>query len=137
MDRSGVQRGAQPPGGSQGAQPLPNLHPDLLGGIVDQVLNNEFALLGMTTLREFDEYTYTHCVNVCILSIVLGRRLGLEKLELYELGMCGLLHDIGKMRIGAEIINKPGKILGRTVTTSLYPIKNPEYGKRNIIKLES
>jgi HD-GYP domain-containing protein (c-di-GMP phosphodiesterase class II) len=78
--------------------------------IVDQVLNNEFAILGMTTLREFDEYTYTHCVNVSILSIVLGRRLGLEKNELYELGMCGLLHDIGKMRVGAEIINKPGKL---------------------------
>lgn len=78
--------------------------------IVDQVLNNEFALLGMTTLRDFDEYTYTHCVNVCILSIVLGRRLGLDKLELYEVGMCGLLHDIGKMRIEADVLNKPGKL---------------------------
>lgn len=79
-------------------------------GIVDQVLNNEVALMGMTTLRDFDEYTFTHSVNVCILSVVLGQRLGLEKRQLYELGLCGLLHDIGKARIDPAIINKPGKL---------------------------
>lgn len=79
-------------------------------GIVDQVLSNEVALLGMTTLRDFDEYTFTHSVNVCILSVVLGQRLGLDKRQLYDLGLCGLLHDIGKARIDAAIINKPGKL---------------------------
>jgi HD-GYP domain-containing protein (c-di-GMP phosphodiesterase class II) len=74
--------------------------------IVDQVLNNESALLGMTTLREFDEYTFTHSVNVCILSVVFGQRLGLDKHHLYDLGLCGLMHDIGKMRLSASIINK-------------------------------
>jgi HD-GYP domain-containing protein (c-di-GMP phosphodiesterase class II) len=78
--------------------------------IVDQVLNNESALLGMTTLREFDEYTFTHSVNVCILSVVFGQRLGLDKARLYELGLCGLLHDIGKMRISSEVINKQGRL---------------------------
>jgi len=78
--------------------------------IVDQVLNNESALLGMTTLREFDEYTFTHSVNVCILSVVLGQRLGLDKHRLYELGLCGLLHDIGKMRLSAGVINKNGRL---------------------------
>ena len=78
--------------------------------IVDQVLNNEAALLGMTTLREFDEYTFTHSVNVCILSVVLGQRLGLTKHQLYDLGLCGLLHDIGKMRLSAALINKAGRL---------------------------
>lgn len=78
--------------------------------IVDQVLNNEAALLGMTTLREFDEYTFTHSVNVCILSVVLGQRLGLAKQQLYELGLCGLLHDIGKMRLSAGLINKTDRL---------------------------
>jgi HD-GYP domain-containing protein (c-di-GMP phosphodiesterase class II) len=79
-------------------------------GIVDQVLNNQVAMLGMTALRDFDEYTFTHSVNVCILSVVLGQRLGLEKKQLYELGLCGLLHDIGKARIDSAIINKPGAL---------------------------
>ena len=66
-------------------------------------------MVTLTTLRDFDEYTFTHCVNVCIFSVVIGQRLGLDKSQLYELGMSGLLHDIGKMRTGADIINKPGK----------------------------
>ena len=77
--------------------------------IVDQVLSNEPSMVTLTTLRDFDEYTFTHCVNVCIFSVVIGQRLGLDKSQLYELGMSGLLHDIGKMRTGADIINKPGK----------------------------
>ncbi len=74
--------------------------------IVDQVLNNEQAMLGMTTLRDYDEYTFTHSVNVCILSVILGQRLGLSRLQLYELGVAALFHDIGKMRIDPEIMNK-------------------------------
>ncbi|MBW3535872.1 MAG: HD domain-containing protein [Gemmatimonadetes bacterium] len=76
--------------------------------IVDQVLSNEPSILTMTTLRDFDEYTFTHCVNVCIFSVVIGQRLGLDKIQLYELGLGGLLHDIGKMRVDPEVINKPG-----------------------------
>ena len=74
--------------------------------IVDQVLNNETSMLGMTTLRDYDEYTFTHCVNVCILSVVLGQKLGLTKVQLYDLGLGALFHDIGKMRIDPNIINK-------------------------------
>jgi HD-GYP domain-containing protein (c-di-GMP phosphodiesterase class II) len=76
--------------------------------IVDQVLSNESSIVTMTTLKDFDEYTFTHCVNVCIFSVVIGQRLGLEKLELYELGLGALLHDIGKMRMDNDVINKPG-----------------------------
>ena len=79
-------------------------------GIVDQVLANESSMITMTTLKDFDEYTFTHCVNVCIFSIIIGQRLGLTKLQLYELGLGGLLHDIGKMRIEEEVINKPGSL---------------------------
>ena len=75
--------------------------------IVDRVLANESSMITMTTLKDFDEYTFTHCVNVCIFSVVIGQRLGLTKLHLYELGLGGLLHDIGKMRIDQEVINKP------------------------------
>jgi len=74
--------------------------------IVDQVLSDEPSIVAMTTMRDFDEYTFTHCVNVCIFSLVMGQRLGLGKLQLYELGLGALFHDIGKMNIDPEIINK-------------------------------
>jgi HD-GYP domain-containing protein (c-di-GMP phosphodiesterase class II) len=78
--------------------------------IVDQVLSNEPSMITLTTLRDFDEYTFTHCVNVCIFSVVIGQRLKLDKRQLYELGLSGLLHDVGKMHLDAAIINKPGKL---------------------------
>jgi len=77
-------------------------------GIVDQVLANEPSILAMTALREFDEYTFTHSVNVCIFSVVVGQRLGFGKHELYELGLAALFHDVGKMRIGDGVLNKAG-----------------------------
>ena len=78
--------------------------------IVDQVLNNETSIMGMTALRDYDDYTFTHCVNVCIFSVVLGQKLGLNKLQLYELGLGGLFHDIGKMRVDEAITNKPAAL---------------------------
>ena len=77
-------------------------------GIVDQVLSNESSMVTMTTLRDFDEYTFTHCVNVSIFSVIIGQRLGLERLQLYELGLGALFHDIGKQKIDSDVINKPG-----------------------------
>ena len=78
--------------------------------IVDQVLNNETSIMGMTALREYDDYTFTHCVNVCIFSVVLGQKLGLTKLQLYELGLGALFHDIGKMRVPQEVLQKPAAL---------------------------
>jgi HD-GYP domain-containing protein (c-di-GMP phosphodiesterase class II) len=77
-------------------------------GIVDQVLSNESSMVTMTTLRDFDEYTFTHCVNVSIFSVVVGQRLGLERLQLYELGLGALFHDVGKQRLDVDVINKSG-----------------------------
>jgi HD-GYP domain-containing protein (c-di-GMP phosphodiesterase class II) len=74
--------------------------------IVDQVLNNEASLVGLTTLRDYDEYTFTHSVNVCIFSVALGRKLGLSKLQLYDLGMAALFHDVGKSRVPLGVLNK-------------------------------
>lgn len=74
--------------------------------IVDQVLNNEVSIIGLTALRDYDEYTFTHSVNVCIFAVALGRKIGLTKLQLYDLGIAALLHDIGKSRIPVEVLNK-------------------------------
>lgn len=74
--------------------------------IVDQVLNNETSVVGLTTIRDYDEYTFTHSVNVCIFSVALGKKLGLSRLQLYDLGMTALLHDVGKARVPIDILNK-------------------------------
>ncbi|MDB4951029.1 MAG: hypothetical protein JWM27_3678 [Gemmatimonadetes bacterium] len=78
--------------------------------IVDQVLSNETSLVGLTTLRDYDEYTFTHCVNVCIFSVALGKKLGFDKHQLYELGLGALLHDVGKIRMPHEVVNKAGPL---------------------------
>ena len=80
----------------------------IVQGIVDQILNEETSLIGLTTIRDYDEYTFTHSVNVCIFSVALGKRLGLGKIQLYDLGMAALFHDIGKSRVPSEILNKTG-----------------------------
>ena len=78
--------------------------------IVDQVLSAESSLVGLTTLRDYDDYTFTHSVNVCIFSVALGRKLGLSKLQLYDLGMAALFHDVGKSRVPLEVLNKDGSL---------------------------
>jgi putative nucleotidyltransferase with HDIG domain len=78
--------------------------------IVDLILSQELSLLGMTTLKDYDEYTYQHCVNVAILSIAVGHRLGLTKQQLSQLGVSGLFHDIGKVVIPNEVLAKPGRL---------------------------
>lgn len=77
-------------------------------GIVDQILGDETPLLGLTTLRDYDEYTFTHSVNVAIFAVAIGKRLGLSKLQLYDLGLGAVLHDIGKTRLPLDVINKTG-----------------------------
>ncbi len=78
--------------------------------IVDQVLNNESSIIGMTALRDYDQYTFAHSVNVCIFSIALGKKLSLSRHELYELGMGALMHDLGKMKMPIEITTKAGSL---------------------------
>jgi len=78
--------------------------------IVDLILNEEFSLIGLTAIKNHDEYTFQHCVNVSILSISLGQRLGLSKKMLGELGVAAILHDLGKATIPGWVLNKPGKL---------------------------
>jgi HD-GYP domain-containing protein (c-di-GMP phosphodiesterase class II) len=74
--------------------------------IVDRVLDDEASLGGLSTLRDYDDYAFTHSVNVCIFCVAIGRRLGLTKVQLYDLGHAALVHDIGMSRIPHEIVTK-------------------------------
>lgn len=73
---------------------------------VSSILRNPDALIWMSRMRNEDEYTSEHCLNVCILAIAFGRHLGMSEAELEKLGLCGLLHDVGKMRVPPQILNK-------------------------------
>ena len=78
-------------------------------GIVDSVFRNRDALLCLLNIREYDNYTFIHSVNVCILAVSFGRHLGFSREEIENLGLGALLHDIGKTKIPESILNKPGK----------------------------
>ena len=101
--------------------------------MIDQLLQDEAALMGLTTLRCFDEYTHNHTVNVCILSMVLGQRLGYERNMLSDLGMAALFHDLGKASISHDVLNKPSEF-----TEEDWRIirRHPILGVKAIVKLK-
>jgi HD-GYP domain-containing protein (c-di-GMP phosphodiesterase class II) len=82
----------------------------IVQGMIDLVLEDEFVFLGLSTIRDYDDYTYVHSVNVAILSMSLGARIGLGRDELEALGMCGVFHDLGKIKVPIELINKKDKL---------------------------
>jgi HD-GYP domain-containing protein (c-di-GMP phosphodiesterase class II) len=82
----------------------------LMQSLFNNIVHNESFTYGLTTIKNFDEYTLNHSINVCILSISLGRKLGLDRNELSELGISAFFHDFGKTDIPKEILDKPGKL---------------------------
>ena len=77
---------------------------------LESMLRNESAMLWLIRLKSKDLYTSLHCLSVSIMAMGFGNHLGLHDDKLQLLGMAGLLHDVGKMRIDPEILNKPGKL---------------------------
>ena len=78
--------------------------------ISHSVLRNPGALISLARLKNKDDYTYMHSVAVCALMVSLARQLGLDAEQIRQAGLAGLLHDVGKMMISPEILNKPGKL---------------------------
>jgi len=78
--------------------------------MVDDILENRDAFIGLTSIKMYDEYTFAHSVNTAILAMSLGTFLSLDKNQVAVLGIAGLLHDIGKVSLPLEIVNKPGKL---------------------------
>ena len=105
----------------------------MVQNMIDQLLSAEANLLGLTTIRSHDVYTYNHSVNVCILSLAIGQRIGLARTKLCELGMAALFHDIGKADIPLAILNKPSEF-----THEEWAImqKHPLLGVKKLMKLK-
>ncbi len=83
---------------------------ELVEEISSSVIRNPGALISLSRLKTADDYTYMHSVAVCALMVAVGRQLGLDETELREVGMAGLLHDLGKALMPMEVLNKPGKL---------------------------
>ncbi len=107
--------------------------------IIDEISTDKNAMINMVDLKVFDDYTYYHCVNVAALSIMVGVSAGMNRTGLYKLGMGALLHDLGKLYIPKEILNKLGPLTYDEYETIK---KHSRYGsdylkRQNEIPLES
>jgi len=83
---------------------------DLVAELASNIASSLDASMWLTQLKNKDEYTAIHSLNVCVLSLTFGRALKLPQDDLEELGLGALLHDIGKMRVPLKVLNKPGKL---------------------------
>lgn len=90
--------------------PDPRKARTLIEQLSQAVAQNRTALLALTALKEYDNYTFTHMVNVSILTMAQARALGIDGTLLREFGLAGLMHDIGKVRTPAEILRKPDRL---------------------------
>ena len=81
---------------------------NVVRSLVDQVIEDDSALIEMTAIKDFDDYTFAHSVNVCIYSLSIGVRLNFDKDRLSQLGFAALFHDIGKIKLPTEVVKKPG-----------------------------
>ena len=82
----------------------------MIDGLAQAIVSNRSALIALTALKEYDNYTFTHMVNVSILTMGQARGLGIDGPLLREFGVAALMHDIGKVRTPLEILNKPDKL---------------------------
>ena len=78
----------------------------MIDGLAQAVADNRTALMALTALKDYDNYTFTHMVNVSILTMAQARALGIDGERLREFGLAALMHDIGKVRTPLEILNK-------------------------------
>jgi HD-GYP domain-containing protein (c-di-GMP phosphodiesterase class II) len=82
----------------------------IVHNIVDEVVRNRDIMVNIIDIRAYDDYTYSHSLNVAVLSVVMGTVLNLGKKQLHDLAMGSLLHDAGKMFVKKEILNKPARL---------------------------
>ena len=82
----------------------------VVGAMVDSVFRNKDALISLGRIREVDQYTFQHSVNLCVLMVAFAKGMGMDHDTINKIGVGAMLHDIGKMKAPEEILNKPGKL---------------------------
>jgi HD-GYP domain-containing protein (c-di-GMP phosphodiesterase class II) len=81
---------------------------DIISEMTESVFSDPHAMIGLTMIKNYDNYLYNHSVNVSIMALSLSKALGLTEEEVHEVGVAALLHDIGKTGVSEQIIRKPG-----------------------------
>jgi putative nucleotidyltransferase with HDIG domain len=89
--------------------PIPKAH-RLTQQMADIIQTDETVLVGLASIKDYDEYTFSHSVNVSVLSMLIADRMGLDKKHTAQIGVAALLHDIGKTHIPQSVLNKPGTL---------------------------
>ena len=79
-------------------------------GMVEVTLSDPHALFALSLIKDYDNYTFTHSVNVSVIALAVGRACGLSEEELRIIGLGGMLHDLGKLKVDVGIITKPGRL---------------------------
>jgi putative nucleotidyltransferase with HDIG domain len=105
----------------------------VIKNFVTITMHDPSTLLGLSMIKDYDNYTFNHSVNVGVLSMAMAASLSMERKEIEEIGAAGLLHDVGKTGIDKKILNKPGRF-----TSSEFEVmkKHPEIGAMIIRKME-
>ena len=93
-----------------GDKPDPGAAKKIIDGLAKLVTQDRTSLMALTALKKYDNYTFTHMVNVAALSMAQARALNLDGPLLREFGFAALMHDIGKVNTPLEVLNKPGKL---------------------------
>jgi putative nucleotidyltransferase with HDIG domain len=111
-----------------------NLTKRWMQSIFNHLVDDESFIYGLTNIKNYDEYTLNHSINVCILAVALGRRLGLTREELSDLGVSAFLHDLGKLEVPKEILDKPAGLSDeeRTIIEG-----HAHHGAEKLIELKS
>lgn len=114
---------------------IPNSFPmiKVVDEMVEITMHDPSAMLGLTMIKDYDNYTFNHCVNVGVLSMALGSALGLDAITVRDLGIAGQLHDIGKTMISKDILNKPGKFSSAEFDEMK---RHPELGSKIIREMD-
>lgn len=104
---------------------------DLVNNMLDKILFDKNIMINMLDLKIFDDYTFSHSVNVGVLSMSLGACMNIGREKLYNLGLASIMHDLGKVFVPKEILNKPGKL---TPDEFVIMKTHSEMGYRHILK---
>lgn len=100
----------------------------LLNYILDEMLSKNDLVYNMVDLKTFDDYTFHHSVNVAILATATGIQLELKRSDIYDLCMAAVMHDVGKIYLPKEILNKPGKLTDEEFAeVKLHPVRGYDY----------
>lgn len=105
----------------------------VVSSLASVAIKEPAALLGLALIKDYDNYTFQHSVNVGVLSMALAASMGQTETEVGETGLAGFLHDIGKTRVDKEILNKPGKLSSDEFVQMM---KHPEYGAAIVREME-